>query len=67
MMRIEVDYDSCESNALCAAAAPEVFELDDDDQLAVLQPKPPLALCGAVEEAARSCPKRAITLVEDPA
>ena len=32
-MKIKVDFDLCESNALCEAMAPEVFELDDDDYL----------------------------------
>jgi ferredoxin len=29
-MRIDVDSDRCEGHGLCAAQAPEVFELDDD-------------------------------------
>ena len=40
-MRVVVDYDLCESNALCMAAAPEVFEVRDDDFLYVLQDEPP--------------------------
>ena len=34
-MKVKVDFDLCESNALCEALAPEVFELDDDDYLQV--------------------------------
>ena len=36
-MRVVVDFDLCESNALCMAAAPEVFEVRDDDFLYVLK------------------------------
>ena len=61
-MRVVVDYDLCESNALCMAAAPEVFEVRDDDFLYVLQDEPPDDLRGKVEEAARRCPKQAITI-----
>jgi ferredoxin len=61
-MRVVVDYDLCESNALCMAAAPEVFEVRDDDFLYVLQDEPPEDLRGKVEEAARRCPKQAITI-----
>ena len=61
-MRVVVDYDLCESNALCMAAAPEVFEVRDDDFLYVLQEKPPDALRAKCEEAARVCPKQAITI-----
>ena len=40
-MRVVVDFDLCESNALCMAAAPEVFEVRDDDLLYVLDENPP--------------------------
>lgn len=61
-MRVVVDYDLCESNALCMAAAPEVFEVRDDDFLYVLQDEPPEDLRSKVEEAVRRCPKQAITI-----
>jgi ferredoxin len=61
-MRVVVDYDLCESNALCMAAAPEVFEVRDDDFLYVLQDEPAEDLREKVEEAARRCPKQAITI-----
>jgi ferredoxin len=61
-MRVIVDYDLCESNALCMAAAPEVFEVRDDDFLYVLQEEPPEELRAKVEEAVRRCPKQAIRL-----
>ncbi|MDQ7903730.1 ferredoxin [Phytohabitans sp. ZYX-F-186] len=64
-MRVDVDFDSCESNALCAAVAPDVFELDDADQLHLVQDSPPERTWPEVEEAARACPKRAITLTAD--
>jgi ferredoxin len=63
-VRVVVDFDLCESNALCMAAAPEVFEVRDDDFLYVLDPEPPEALRDEVEAAARSCPKTAITVVD---
>jgi ferredoxin len=61
-MRVVVDFDLCESNALCMAAAPEVFEVRDDDFLYVLQEEPPEDLRDKVTEAARRCPKQAITI-----
>ncbi|GAA3425017.1 ferredoxin [Streptosporangium sandarakinum] len=63
-MRITVDYLVCEANAVCTGLAPEVFELDDDDQLHVLLPEPPAELSDRVRHAARSCPKAAISLKE---
>ena len=61
-MSVVVDFDLCESNALCMAAAPEVFEVRDDDFLYVLQENPPESLRAKVEEAVRRCPKQAIRL-----
>jgi ferredoxin len=61
-VRVVVDWDLCESNALCVASAPEVFELQDDDTLLILQETPDESLRAKVEAAVRTCPKRAITL-----
>ena len=61
-MKIVVDFDLCESNAVCMGIAPEVFEVRDDDFLYVLQDEPSEDLRGKVEEAARRCPKQAITI-----
>src|SRR3954470_7782008 len=35
-MRVVVDFDLCQSNALCMAEAPEVFEVRDDGFLYIL-------------------------------
>ncbi|MCU4184043.1 ferredoxin [Acidiferrimicrobium sp. IK] len=61
-MKVVVDFDLCESNALCMEAAPEVFEVRDDDFLYVLQEEPPEELRSKVEEAASRCPKGAIKI-----
>ena len=61
-MRVVVDYDRCESNAICMGMAPEVFEVRDDDNLYLLQENPPEELRGKVEQAVRSCPKQALSL-----
>jgi ferredoxin len=61
-MRVVVDFDLCESNALCMAAAPEVFEVRDDDFLYVLDENPPEELRDKVIAAMRSCPKNAISI-----
>ena len=63
-MRVVVDWDLCESNGLCMAAAPEVFELQDDDTLMILQETPDESLRTVVAAAIRACPKQAISLQE---
>jgi ferredoxin len=62
--RVVVDFDLCESNARCMEAAPEVFEVRDDDFLYVLIEEPPEEMRPQVEEAVRRCPKAAITIAE---
>lgn len=61
-MRVVVDFDLCESNAVCMSVAPEVFEVRDDDFLYILQEEPPEELRAKVAEAVERCPKQAITL-----
>ena len=39
-MRVVVNMSQCESNGLCQGVAPDVFELDDDDNLIVLDETP---------------------------
>ncbi len=63
-MKIVVDYDLCEANALCMEAAPEVFRVEEDDTLTILIEEPGEDLRAKVEEAARLCPRQAITLLE---
>ena len=61
-MKVVVDYDLCESNAVCMGIAPEVFEVRDDDFLYVLDETPSEDLRPKVEEAVRRCPKQAISI-----
>lgn len=62
--RIQVDFDLCESNAICMQIAPEVFEVRDDDFLYILNEEPGEDLKAQVEEAAQRCPKQAIAIAE---
>jgi ferredoxin len=64
-MRVVVDMNLCESNAICMGIAPEVFEVRDDDVLYVLDEHPPDELRPKVEEAVRCCPKQAISVEDD--
>ncbi len=61
-MKVHVDFDLCESNAVCMGAAPEVFEVRDDDFLYVLDDTPPEALRPQVEAAVRGCPRAALAI-----
>ena len=61
-MRVVVDYDLCESNAVCMGIAPEVFEVREDDLLYILQDEPDEALRDKMLEAVARCPKQAISI-----
>jgi ferredoxin len=63
-MRITVDFDLCESNALCEALAPEVFELDDDDFLQLRTEETTEANVENVRRAVAACPRAAISLAD---
>lgn len=64
MVKVEVDFDSCESNGLCEGFAPDVFELDDDDFLQVADPTVTDENRARVQQAVASCPKSALRIVE---
>jgi len=63
-MKVVVDYDRCESNAVCMQVCPEVFEVRDDDNLYLLVESPDEKLRPKVEEAVRRCPRQALSIVE---
>jgi ferredoxin len=64
-MRIIVDHDLCEGNAVCVRVAPEVFVVGDDDQARVLIDNPGPSQRANIEAAVARCPRQALTLRED--
>ncbi len=61
-MKVVVDYDLCEANALCMDCAPEIFRVEEDDTLTVLVDSPGEELREKLEKAVRLCPRQAITI-----
>jgi ferredoxin len=62
--KIEVDWGLCESNGVCMGIIPEVFQLEDDDTLTVLQDDVTPENEEQIREAVRQCPRQAISIVE---
>jgi ferredoxin len=60
--QIMVDRGECEANAVCEGILPEVFQVNDDDELQILNEHPPADLLDKVQEAVDMCPKRALFL-----
>ncbi len=63
-MRVTVDRDLCEANGVCAGLVPQVFSLDDDDELHIAEGGVPAELADQVRHAVQSCPKTALSLTE---
>jgi ferredoxin len=62
--KIEVDWGLCESNGVCMGVIPEVFQLEDDDTLTLLQEEVTPDNEELVLEAVRQCPRQAISIGE---
>ncbi len=57
-MKVVVDFDLCESNAVCMGIAPEVFEVREDDFLYILDENPPESLRPEAGAGRRGLPAR---------
>ena len=66
MKKVMVDWELCEANAACMRIAPEVFRVDEQDQLHLLSENVAPELLAKVERAVRACPRRALSLAESP-
>ena len=65
-MRIQIDLKKCNGYGSCMIPAPDIFELDESGSFAVvLNEHPPEDRRAAVVEAAKVCPTRAISIVEE--
>jgi ferredoxin len=64
-MRVAVDLSLCQGYANCIAMAPEVFDLDDDGLVKLLQVEPPAEFDDVVRDAVQLCPVQAISIAAD--
>jgi ferredoxin len=62
IVKVFVDKNLCEANAKCVDAAPEVFELDDDDELHIRIVNIRGELEDKVLTAVRRCPRQALCI-----
>jgi ferredoxin len=65
-IRVDIDRALCNGYANCLEAAPDVFDLGDDDIAFVAAPDYPSERRADLERAAQRCPVRAITLHDIP-
>jgi ferredoxin len=63
-MKIRIDEEKCCGYAACLSAAPELFDLGDDNIAVVLNVSPDPGQYPAAREAAGACPTDAIVVGE---
>jgi ferredoxin len=61
-VKVVVQWSLCDGNGVCAVEAPELFELNENDELVVLKEQFGEALRAQAEAAVRVCPKRALSI-----
>ena len=59
-MRVIVDRDRCEGNAVCLGIAPDIFEQDDEDYAVVKTDPIPPDREQLAEQAIAECPRAAL-------
>ncbi|WP_197375435.1 ferredoxin [Mycolicibacterium baixiangningiae] len=59
-MRVEVDRDRCEGNAVCLGIAPDLFDLDDEDYAVVKIDPVPADMEDVAEQSIAECPRAAL-------
>lgn len=64
-MRVKADYDLCEANGVCVGIDPDVFDLDDDDNLSITSPEVTPANESRIRQAVDSCPRTALSIEAD--
>ncbi|MET7769442.1 ferredoxin [Nocardia sp. NPDC005366] len=62
-MRVNVDPQRCQGHALCAAAEPDLFDLDEHGYASVADVIVPDERVAAAETAAMTCPEQAIEII----
>lgn len=65
MAVVKADLETCQGYANCVFGADDVFDIDDYGTVIVLKSTVAEADRKRVEEAARSCPVSALTVVDD--
>jgi ferredoxin len=64
MLKIELDRDRCEGYGLCEDSAPELFAVDDEGVLELLQETVPTDLREKAKRAVEACPVAALGLAD---
>ena len=61
--KVEVDFDLCKGHAVCMTEASEIFQVDEEGKLTVVDANPQEDLLDKARAAEKFCPTRAIRIV----
>jgi ferredoxin len=62
-MKVTIDFDACAAHGDCVVAAPEIFDLGEDDEVVtLLDAEPPEELRAKAQAAVDACPMAAIRI-----
>ena len=60
-MKVTIDADLCQGHGVCMGECPEVFQVNDDGEVTILQEQPDDGLRKKLQNAVRFCPTGAIS------
>jgi ferredoxin len=63
-MRITLDEAKCDGLGMCEAEAPDLFRVDNDGSLIILDPTPGEDRRAELEAACEACPTQALSICE---
>ncbi|MFM8331687.1 MAG: ferredoxin [Candidatus Methylumidiphilus sp.] len=61
-LRVHIDWDLCKGHGNCMSEAPEIFHVDEQGKLTLLDAAPPLELLAKAQAAQKYCPTQAIKI-----
>lgn len=64
-LKVQIDFDRCASNGICAELLPDVFEVREDGYLYLLNETPDDSLAELLDDAVESCPTQALSLIPE--
>ncbi|MCU1607204.1 MAG: ferredoxin [Modestobacter sp.] len=65
MIKIIADFDKCEAFARCVDAAPDLFGINDENFVEIVDSSPAPDRLEAARKAVDSCPVRALSIVTE--
>ena len=61
-MRVDVDLGKCTGHGICESIADDVFEVQDDGSVVIVEPDRPESDRGRIQKAVTQCPAAALRL-----